>query len=99
MAKVIFSDETIISQMECSQSYIRRPKNARYDAKYVLPKVRNQVKVMIWVELALMAVADCRVGIRNTDSFHYKCAFYMFILLLCIFLCIAIKIQIDFFYA
>ena len=47
-AKVMFSDETNISQFQYSANTIRRPPNSRYKARYVLPTVKHPITIMIW---------------------------------------------------
>ena len=47
LAKVQFSDESMISQFQSFQQFERRPKNMRLTHHYDLPEVKRQIKVMI----------------------------------------------------
>ena len=46
--KVMFSDESTFSQFATSTKLVRRPKNQRYNTRYVVPTVKNAPTVMVW---------------------------------------------------
>lgn len=46
--QVIFSDEVSVAQFGTSGVHVRRPKNTRYESRYVVPAVKNSPKVMMW---------------------------------------------------
>ena len=46
--RVMFSDETLISQFYAFCRHVRRPPNKRDDYRYIVPSVKNAPKVMIW---------------------------------------------------
>lgn len=47
-SKVMFSDETTITQLYAFTRHVRRPINRRFDDKYLVPTVKNAPKIMIW---------------------------------------------------
>ena len=47
-SKVMFSDETIISQFRSNRPFVRRPVKQRYNPRYVINSTRSAPKVMIW---------------------------------------------------
>lgn len=50
--RVIFSDETIVRQFSPNKMSVRRPKNRRYDSRYVSPTVRSSKSIMIWASIS-----------------------------------------------
>lgn len=46
--RVLFSDETLISQFQTYAPYVRRPCNQRHNNRYTTTTVRNCPKVMTW---------------------------------------------------
>ena len=50
--RVMFSDETTVSQYNYNQKYVRRPPGKRYDSKYVIGTVKFPAKTMIWGSIA-----------------------------------------------
>ena len=46
--KVMFSDEATFSQFSSYVRHVRRPKNQRYNMRYVVPKVKQAPTTMVW---------------------------------------------------
>jgi hypothetical protein len=46
--KVMFSDESMISQFYAFTRHVRRPPNSRFRERYIVPTVKNAPKVMVW---------------------------------------------------
>lgn len=46
--RVLFSDESMIRQFHSFRTFVRRPPNQRYHARYCIPTVKQCASVMIW---------------------------------------------------
>lgn len=46
--KVLFSDESTFSQFRSYVRHVRRPRNERYNTRYVIPSVRQAPTTMVW---------------------------------------------------
>lgn len=51
-ARVMFSDESTITQHGSYVRHVRRPKNTRFCSRYVLPTVKQPPRVMVWGAIA-----------------------------------------------
>lgn len=47
-SKVLFSDESIIKQFYAFCSHVRRPKGARLNSRYTIPRVKMSPSTMVW---------------------------------------------------
>lgn len=62
--KVLFSDETLIRQFNPSTQGVRRPKNERYNPRFVVPTVKNSPSIMVWGSIS----AEGRAGLHIMPS-------------------------------
>lgn len=46
--RVMFSDESMISQFYAFTRHVRRPPNTRFCNRYIVPTVKNAPKLMVW---------------------------------------------------
>lgn len=46
--KVMFSDESTFSQFSSYTRHVRRPRNQRYNMRYVVPTVKHAPTTMVW---------------------------------------------------
>ena len=47
-AKVMFSDESSFAQFRVGRTFVRRPRNERFNLRYVQPVVKHPASVMVW---------------------------------------------------
>ena len=66
--RVMFSDETLISQFYAFCRHVRRPPNKRDDYRYIVPSVKNAPKVMIWGGICAVEDADCGSCLKDKLS-------------------------------
>ena len=62
--KVLFSDETLIRQFNPATQGVRRPKNERYNPRFVVPTVKNSPSIMVWGAIS----AEGRGGLHIMPS-------------------------------
>ena len=65
--RVMFSDESQISQFYAFCKHVRRPPNKRNSPRYIIPTVKNAAKVMVWG--AICANGGCGLWFMPKGTF------------------------------